>query len=165
MLKDMQPIDAAALRRVCGQFVTGVAVITAGTGPEATGTTVNSFTSVSLDPPLVLFCLHHGSRLNAVLRESGSFGVNLLAGHQENVAWTFAGRATGPDGATFRRCGGDIPILDDAMAYLGCRITDEFPGGDHQIFVGEVVEAGVPHRREPLIFHQGSMRVLDNGPE
>src|SRR5262245_39365806 len=86
------PVEARALRRVCGMFVTGVTVITTGTGGTAWGTTVNSFTSVSLDPPLVLFCIHRESRLMTELRESRKFAVNLLARRHERLAKAFAGK-------------------------------------------------------------------------
>jgi 3-hydroxy-9,10-secoandrosta-1,3,5(10)-triene-9,17-dione monooxygenase reductase component len=82
---------------VCGNFPTGVTVITSGSGQEeACGTTVNSFTSVSLEPPLVLICLHRASRLLPVVQESGGFVVNFLTRHQQSLAWAFAGRAPRP---------------------------------------------------------------------
>jgi 3-hydroxy-9,10-secoandrosta-1,3,5(10)-triene-9,17-dione monooxygenase reductase component len=162
LVHQTEPIDANVLRRVCGLFVTGVAVITTGDGEEATGTTVNSFTSVSLEPPLVLFCLHVKSRLNAVLDATGTFAVNLLTGHQESVAWAFAGRPPAGFEASYQRCSQDVPVLSEAMAYLACRIVDRHPGGDHVIVVGEVLEVGVPRRREPLIFFQGTFSVLED---
>src|SRR5882724_12083585 len=91
---EIQPVESRTLRQVCGLFVTGVTVITVGVDGHATGTTVNSFTSVSLEPPLVLFCLHAQSRLHALLEQSGNFAVNFLAGKQESVARRFAGRHT-----------------------------------------------------------------------
>ena len=156
------PIEAMALRRVCGLFVTGVTVITTGVDGHAAGTTVNSFTSVSLDPPLVLFCLHRQSRLQEVLRSSGSFAVNFLAGRHETVARAFAGRQTAQfSDVAYHRCAVGMPVLTDALAYLACRIVDEFAGGDHTIVLGEVVELSAPSRRqEPLIFFEGMFGAL-----
>lgn len=157
------PIEVKLLRSVCGLFVTGVTVITSGGEGRSIGTTVNSFTSVSLDPPLVLFCLHRESRLRAVVVESGRFVVNFLAGRQERLAWTFAGKdtATLKDVAHHRSAAG-MPILSDALAFLACTLVNEFDGGDHTIFVGEVVELGAPRQNhEPLIFHRGSLSALE----
>lgn len=160
---EVPPIDGRTFRRVCGLFVTGVTVITTGVDGRAAGTTVNSFTSVSLEPPLVLFCLHKRSRLHDVLRSSGGFAVNFLAGRQESLARAFAGRET----ADFRdvahhRSGQGAPILSEALAFLACRTVDEFAGGDHAIILGEVVELGVPRAgREPLIFFEGSFGALE----
>lgn len=160
---EVQPIDGRTFRRVCGLFVTGVTVITTGVDGQAAGATVNSFTSVSLQPPLVLFCLHLRSRLHETLRSAGGFAVNFLAGPQESVARAFAGRET----ADFRdvahhRCGQGVPVLTDALAFLACRTVGEFAGGDHAIILGEVVELGVPRAgREPLIFFEGSFGALE----
>src|SRR5712691_4479741 len=147
------PVESRNLRRVCGLFVTGVTVITTGADARAVGTTVNSFTSVSLDPPLVLFCIHRESRLGVELRESGRFGVNFLARRQERLAKAFAGRRTaGFEHVAHHQSALGVPILSEALAYLACDVVDEFPGGDHTIVVGEVVELGIPQRRqEPLI--------------
>src|ERR1039457_3310908 len=83
---EAQQIDGRLLRNVCGLFVTGVTVITSGVDGRSDGTTVNSFTPVSLDPPLVLFCLHNQSRLRPVVKESGLFVVHFLAGRQQRLA-------------------------------------------------------------------------------
>src|SRR5260370_15913521 len=156
-------ISPGALRRTCGLFVTGVTVITTGTGARAAGATVNSFTSVSLEPPLVLFCLHERSRLHETLAESGAFTVNFLAGWQEGVARAFAGRDT----AVFHHVEHHVstmgvPVLSDVLAFLACRIVDRFVGGDHVIILGEVVELGEPRwHREPLIFFQRRIGALE----
>ncbi|MBC6456915.1 flavin reductase family protein [Actinomadura sp. HBU206391] len=162
-LHQAEPIESKTLRNVCGLFVTGVTVITAGEGARSAGTTVNSFTSVSLDPPLILFCLHKESRLRTVLQETRTFVVNFLAGKQAPLAWTFATRDTAAlQDVTHHRSAEGAPILSDAMAFLACRVANEFEGGDHTIFVGEVVELGVPRQnQEPLIFFRGSLSALE----
>jgi flavin reductase (DIM6/NTAB) family NADH-FMN oxidoreductase RutF len=165
-LDQAQPFDATMLRGVCGLFVTGVTVITSGTGSDTGGTTVNSFTSVSLDPPLVLFCLHKDSRLRDLLNESGAFVVNFLAGQQKRLAWAFAGKSTAKlHGVAHYRSAGGVPILSESLAFLACDLVDEFEGGDHTIFVGEVRELGAPRQnRDPLIFFRGSMGALEDEP-
>ncbi|MFD4659798.1 flavin reductase family protein [Kitasatospora sp. NPDC058444] len=158
-----RPIDPRALRRVCGLFVTGVTVITTAADGRADGTTVNSFTSVSLDPPLVLFCLHRHSRLQELLTASGGFTVNFLSGQQEKLARAFAGRQ--PEGFPDTPCHDGVtglPVLSEALAFLTCTTVAVHAGGDHDIIVGEVVELGIPQQdEEPLIFYAGALGVLD----
>jgi flavin reductase (DIM6/NTAB) family NADH-FMN oxidoreductase RutF len=153
------------LRSVCGLFVTGVTVITSGTAQRSAGTTVNSFTSVSLDPPLVLFCLHRESRLRPVLDESGTFAVNFLTGRQETLARAFAGRKTAViEEVAHRRSAAGVPILSESLAFLACTVVNEFDGGDHAIYLGEVAELGLHRRQEPLIFFRGSLTALEEAP-
>ena len=157
-------IESYALRAICGQFVTGVTVITSGTGETASGTTVNSFTSVSLAPPLVLFCLHRNSRLREVLGRSRMFVVNFLASRQQRIAWAFAkaGSAKLVDEAHHRSQDG-MPILSEALAFLVCRVVNEIDAGDHVIYLGEVIEADAPRRdHDPLVFFRGVMGALQN---
>jgi 3-hydroxy-9,10-secoandrosta-1,3,5(10)-triene-9,17-dione monooxygenase reductase component len=160
--RQAEPVDPKVLRNVCGHFVTGVTVITSEENGLLVGTTVNSFTSVSLDPPLVLFCLHKGSKLRAVVNESRMFAVNFLAGRQQGLAWAFAGRGNGMiEDVVHHRSTAGMPILSESLAFLACRLVSEFDGGDHTIFVGEVVEVGVPREgTDPLIFFRGSLSAL-----
>jgi 3-hydroxy-9,10-secoandrosta-1,3,5(10)-triene-9,17-dione monooxygenase reductase component len=159
------PVEPRILRNVCGLFVTGVTVITSGVAGQAAGTTVNSFTSVSLDPPLVLFCLHRESRLRPAIEESGMFAVNFLTGRQEKLAWAFAGRHTAAFADTaYRRSAAGVPILHESLAFLACTLVNEFDGGDHAIYLGEVAELGVHRRQEPLIFFRGSLSALEEAP-
>lgn len=163
---EVQPVDTRTLRSVCGLFVTGVTVITSGAAGSSVGTTVNSFTSVSLDPPLVLFCLHKDSRLRTVLGETGGFVVNFLAGQQERVAWAFAGKDTAAiQEVAHHRSAEGMPILSEALGFLACRLVNEIDGGDHTIFLGEVIELGIPRGGwEPLIFFRGSLGALEEEP-
>ncbi|SEK86445.1 flavin reductase family protein [Streptacidiphilus jiangxiensis] len=162
---DLSPaVDGRTLRSVCGLFVTGVTVITSGAGDTATGTTVNSFTSVSLDPPLVLFCLHRDSRLRSVVEQSQAFAVNFLSSRQEQLALSFAGAQTADfGGVRHQGSATGVPVLSEALAYLSCRLVNEFDGGDHAIYLGEVVELGLPQRHhDPLIFFRGSLGALED---
>jgi flavin reductase (DIM6/NTAB) family NADH-FMN oxidoreductase RutF len=157
-------VEPRTLRQVCGLFVTGVTVITSGTEDRTAGTTVNSFTSVSLDPPLVLFCIHQQSRLRDELAESGKFAVNFLARRQERLARAFAGKRTASfDEVAHHRGDHGIPILSEALGYVACELVAEYPGGDHAIVVGHVIEVGIPRRRqEPLTFFEGSFGALED---
>jgi 3-hydroxy-9,10-secoandrosta-1,3,5(10)-triene-9,17-dione monooxygenase reductase component len=166
ILHQPEPVEGRLLRNVCGLFVTGVTVITSGEEGHSEGTTVNSFTSVSLDPPLVLFCLHKESRLRAVIDEAGSFVVNFLSGPQEPLARAFAGKDTSAvKDVPHHHSTDGMPVLSEALAFLACRLENEFDGGDHTIFVGRVVELGVPREhQEPLIFFRGSLGALEEEP-
>ncbi|WP_304452797.1 flavin reductase family protein [Nocardiopsis sp. YSL2] len=161
-----ETVDTRTLRQVCGTFATGVTVITSGDRGNSVGVTANSFTSVSLDPPLVLFCLHKESRVRPVLTATGGFVVNFLAHHQEETAWGFAGRESARvDEVPHHRSRDGIPVLSQALAFLSCHLVREYDGGDHAILLGEVVDLGTSGRDEdPLVFYRGQMRVLGDGP-
>lgn len=165
MTAKANPVDPRALRNVCGLFVTGVTVITSGVAGQAAGTTVNSFTSVSLEPPLVLFCLHRQARLRPAIEESGMFAVNFLTWRQEKLAWAFARRPpSSADDITYHRSAAGVPILNESLAFLACTLVNEFDGGDHAIYLGEVTELGVHRHQDPLIFFRGSLSALEGAP-
>ncbi|WP_328881289.1 flavin reductase family protein [Streptomyces sp. NBC_00299] len=157
------PVDGRALRTVCGNFATGVTVITTGGPEDGAATTVNSFTSVSLEPPLVLFCLHRQSRLRPALQRSGGFVVNFLTRSQAGLAWKFAGRESARLAEVpHHRSTSGLPVLTEALAFLECRLADEYDGGDHAILLGEVTALGTStEETDPLVFYKGAMRVLD----
>ncbi|MER6540422.1 flavin reductase family protein [Streptomyces sp. 900105755] len=169
--EETRPVEPLDLRRVCGLFTTGVTVITTGPDGDADGTTVNSFTSVSLEPPLVLFCLHHRSRLHTLLERSGGFTVNFLSGRQQPLARHFAGRRAAAGAGAFEGVPhhfteDGLPVLSEALAHLTCTTVDVHTAGDHDIVIGEVVELGVPeHGLEPLIFFDGSLGPLETGAD
>ncbi|MEV1007476.1 flavin reductase family protein [Streptomyces sp. NPDC049881] len=166
------PVDGKALRDACSAFATGVTVITTGTGAagRTESMTVNSFTSVSLDPPLVLFCLHRHSRLGPVLREAGGFVVNFLTYRQQHLAWAFSGRDSARvEEVPHHRTPEGLPVLTQALGHLVCRVRAEYDGGDHVIVLGEVVELGPPRDasargEDPLIFYRGAMHALPGAP-
>jgi flavin reductase (DIM6/NTAB) family NADH-FMN oxidoreductase RutF len=146
-----------SLRAVLGRFVTGVTVVTAATPDGPVGITANSFTSVSLDPALVLFCIHHGSRVRTGFTGAGSFVVNILAEHQEPLSRKFAGPVEHrSEGVRFHYGRTGAPILADAMAYLDCDLYQQFDAGDHVIVLGQVRDHRVQrlgHR--PLTVYRG----------
>jgi len=150
--EQMKTIEANLFRMVCGQFVTGVAVVTSRTQTGAAlGITINSFTSASLEPPLVMFCLRVQSGLLKVLRDSRVFAVNILAEHQESVSLGIARSALPMDDLEHRTRSTGAPVLADALAYLDCRVVAEHEVGDHVAIVGHVADLGVLRQdRMPL---------------
>ncbi len=156
------------LRRLLGHFATGVTVITTTDREgEACGTTANAFTSVSLDPPLILVCLARGSQTLESIRDRGGFVANILAdGQQEHSNW-FArkGVRLKPAEHDFRRGKLDLPILDGTLAHVECEVERIDEGGDHEIILGRVVSSGHHESApDPLLFFRGGYRSLGLPP-
>jgi len=148
--------DGDLFRRVMGQFATGVTIITASEGDEPAGVAANSFTSVSLDPPLVLFCVARTSSTWPRIERARKFAVNILGEHQEDLCRLFATKGADRFGHTPWHLGvGGSPVLDDCIAYIDCEFWNEYDGGDHIIVVGRVLDLGVPKDGGPLVFYQG----------
>jgi flavin reductase (DIM6/NTAB) family NADH-FMN oxidoreductase RutF len=144
--------DSRSLRQCLGHFATGVAVATYEAADHTPkGLTVNSFTSVSLDPPLILLCLSKRSKAIGLLPKI-PFAVNVLGADQHHLAGHFAGR---PSGAmpVFRRLD-DIPLLERSLAWMTCVPWSNHDAGDHVIVVGRVREFGVT-QQDPLCFYRG----------
>lgn len=140
-LRDAEPsIDGARFREVLGHFATGVTVITAAdSSGRLAGFTANAFSSVSLDPPLILVCVDYRSGSIEVLRRAGRFAVHILAEDQEATARTFA-RKGGDKLDGLRRAAelGGVPVLESFLALLDCELVAEHAAGDHGIFIGRV---------------------------
>src|SRR5258708_12736405 len=139
-------IDAGEFRRPLGHFATGVRVVTTQYQNELHGTTVSSFSSLSLDPPLVLVCLDLKTSIHDLIVASQIFGVNILAEHGETTSRHFARHA--PD--KFSTVPYDlgqlaVPLLRDALATLECRVVAHYAGGDHSIFFGEGFAINTAH--------------------
>lgn len=153
------------LRRVMSRFATGVTVLTAGGGVPQ-GMTANAFTSVSLEPPLVLCCLSLDARLREAVAATGAFGVSLLSADQEDAARYFADRSR-PDGvAQFSAYGWEpgprtgAPLLSGSLGWLECEVERSYPGGDHVILLGRVVTALQGTGSEALLFVHGELRTV-----
>jgi 3-hydroxy-9,10-secoandrosta-1,3,5(10)-triene-9,17-dione monooxygenase reductase component len=152
-------------RAALGSFATGVTIVTTrGAAGEDIGLTANSFNSVSLDPPMVLWSLARKSLSLPAFLHSGYFAVHVLSAEQEKLSMTFATR--GADkfaGLELRRGAGDIPLIPGCSAVFQCRMAFNYEGGDHVIFVGQVEE--FEHfNREPLVFHGGRYAVAVEKP-
>ena len=149
--------DAARFRQVLGHFPTGVTVVTAASqdGPPS-GMAVGSFTSVSLDPPLVAFLPAKTSTSWPRIRDAGSFCVNILAEDQEHICRVFAGKADDKfEGLGWHRGHNVAPILSDVLAWIACDIDAVHEAGDHYIVVGLVRELEIVHEGRPLVFFRG----------
>lgn len=149
--------DVAHLRQVMGHFATGVTIITAMNGTNPVGFTAQSFQSLSLDPPLVLFSQSKTSSTWPRIKEAGQFCVNILAADQEAMCRAFA--ASGAD--KFRGVGWTpgprtgAPLLAGALAWIEGQIIAEHDGGDHVVVVGRVLDLRVEHEGSPLLFYRG----------
>ena len=164
--------DRRGLRDVLGRFATGVTVLTAGRAVPS-GMTANSFTSVSLDPPLVLVCVGRTASMHREILDGGSFGVCVLAAGQLEAARHFADRARPRGERGFelvdwrpgRHTG--VPIVSGALAWIECRLAAVYDGGDHSIFLGAALEVGRAAAGDPLVFFGGGFRALaaEPGPE
>jgi 3-hydroxy-9,10-secoandrosta-1,3,5(10)-triene-9,17-dione monooxygenase reductase component len=154
--------DTRLLRQALGSFATGVTIVTTrDRAGNDVGLTVNSFNSVSLEPALVLWSLAHSSQnLLAAFNESGYFAVHILAAEQEALSNLFASR--GADkfaGLTLTRGAGGVPLLEGCAARFECRTAQRIAGGDHEIYIGEVL-AFENCQRPPLLFHGGQYAAL-----
>ncbi len=157
-MTEHDPNDARRLRDAFGAFATGVTVVTACSGTERVGLTANSLTSVSLDPPLLLFCPARSASALPTLRATGRFAVNVLASDQTPVAERFARK--GVDrfaGATWHELGG-LPVLDGALASFACRLEAEHDGGDHVVIIGRVEAMRASGGEDPLLYFRGAYR-------
>ena len=148
--------DAATYRTVLGHFATGVVLVTALDGDEPVGMACNSFTSVSLEPPLVLFCVAKSSSTWPRMQGSGKWAANFLDEDGEELCRLFAQK--GADrfahiSYTPGRTGS--PVVEDALAYVDCETIAQHDAGDHLIIVGAVIELGYQHEGKPLLFYRG----------
>lgn len=154
--------DPRTLRDALGCFATGVTVVTCLTeaGMPA-GLTVNSFTSVSLDPPLLLVCLAKAAASAAPLVAASSFAVNVLQTGQQPASIRFSTRDEDRFGTTPWACGeGGAPILADSLSVFECERYAAYDGGDHHILVGQVVKASFDASLDPLLYFRGRYRRL-----
>ena len=154
-------IDPRILRQTVGRFVTGVTVVSMEVDGEIRAMTANSFTSLSLDPPLVLFCLGKQTRAGQLIREVEGFSVNILRYDQQDLSSYFAGAWNGaPPPFSFVAWEGG-PRLDGCTASLGCAVHAIHDGGDHFIVVGRVTAAyRAPDAPAPLVYFGGRYVTL-----
>jgi len=155
-------IEAAHFRRVLGHYATGVTLITALHEGKPYGLAANSFTSVSLDPPLVSFCAAHTSSTWPHIKAAGHFCVNLLAEDQEELCRLFA--VSGADKFAeigYKKAATGAPVIDDVLGFLDCTIEAEHEAGDHVIVVGRVHDLDVAHEGHPLLFFRGGYGRFD----
>jgi flavin reductase (DIM6/NTAB) family NADH-FMN oxidoreductase RutF len=146
-------IGQTEFRQALGHFASGVTVITTQHQGQLHGTTVSSFCSLSLRPPLILVSIDLSATIHDLIVESEIFTVNILAEHAESLSQHFAKRIPDKFSTVPYRLGQlGAPILEDALASLECHLVSRYPGGDHSIFIGEVVSASTHSHRQPLLY-------------
>lgn len=158
---EQEGFSSTDFRSALGVFATGVTVITSRGEEHVYGMTANAFSSLSLDPPLVLVCVISGTTGAETIEKNGSFAVNILAADQEQISRYFSWRDRPrgaeafdeiPHGESATGC----PIIEGSAGYLDCRLHAAHEAGDHVIYVGEVLALGYDSDVEPLVFHGGA---------
>ena len=152
----MRTVEPERFRAVMGHFATGVAVVTVDAPGGPQGMTANAVASLSLDPVLVLVCFDNAARTLPEVERAGRFGVNVLAAGQEHLARRFASKDAAKFAEVAHSVHDGIPVLDGALAWVGCTLERFVPGGDHTIGIGAVHAAELgPPGTEPLIWFRG----------
>ncbi|GMG86299.1 flavin reductase family protein [Biformimicrobium ophioploci] len=155
-VEQQHTIEPLQLRQVFGQFATGVTIVTtSGEDGSAVGMTVSSFNTVSLEPPLILWCIDKKTGCFDAFNRCQDFAIHVLAQSQQDLSALFASRGQDKfEQVAFQRNAAGVPLLEDYCARIQCRISARHDGGDHVIIVGEVTEMHTQNR-EPLVFHRG----------
>lgn len=154
-------LSSEEFRRACARFATGVAIASVMDSQGIPhGLTVNSFTSVSLDPPLILICLGHEVTSIDIFRMASHFAINILAEDQREISTRFARKGHDRfDGLEWRRGESGAPLLAGVLAEMECALHRRIPAGDHDILIGEMLRGRV-HRGEPLVYYASRYRHL-----
>ena len=151
------PVAPELFRNTLSKFCTGVTIVTAKNQDGVHGLTVNAFSSVSLDPPLILVCIQKNGLAHSFLCDCEAFVVNILSTEQKELSDRFANPRLDSD-ARFRDSAFEvsekgIPILTGNLGHLECRVVDQIEGGDHTIFIGQVENADFSDGKQPLLFY------------
>jgi flavin reductase (DIM6/NTAB) family NADH-FMN oxidoreductase RutF len=168
-MEPLAPVTTVEFRQVAGHFPSGVVVVSSAepdTG-HLHGVTVSAFSSLSLDPPLVLVCLTRASQSHDFLSTREHFAINILARRQASIAERFAGRAplvgAAFEGVPFRAGIGGAPLIRGAVGWLECSRVATYPGGDHSIVVGETLRVTLGDDDDPLVVFTGGYTRLEWG--
>jgi flavin reductase (DIM6/NTAB) family NADH-FMN oxidoreductase RutF len=158
-------IEKDFFRQVMGRFATGVTVVTTRHQGKLGGLTVNAFCSVSLNPPLVLICIDLASQSLSLIRESKVFAVNMLTDQQEYLSQCFATHSEARYAhfchASYHSVSTGAPVIDDVLAFIDAHVIAEYPGGDHAIFLGQVVAMGIA---DHVVFADETNRAISMLP-
>jgi flavin reductase (DIM6/NTAB) family NADH-FMN oxidoreductase RutF len=155
------PIDDASFKAAMSHFASGVTIVTTEHEGQQYGMTVASFASLSLHPPLVLVCVEKSVKTHDAISSAGTFGVSILDRQQAEVSGRFASKIDDKfAGVDVVRGELGVPFIRGAICSLACKVTAQFPGGDHSIFVGEVVDAQTTSTGAPLVYYRSSYRDL-----
>lgn len=161
MSSELRGVSPDDFRRACGRFATGVAVATA-LDPEGVphGLTISSFTSVSLDPPLVLICLGHEVSVLAAFRAAAHFGINVLADDQRPLSDRFARKGCDRFGGLEWSPGlTGVPLIPGVVAAIECAVEQRISSGDHDIFIGRILHAAI-HEGRPLLHYASRYHAI-----
>jgi len=153
------------MRDLMARFATGVSVVAARHGPLLAGMTANAIASISVDPPLMMASIGRKAETHGGIVGSHAFAISILAADQQALAECFArpttaSKLTGFCGAAWHEAETGSPILEGAIAYFDCRLLERHDGGDHTIFIGEIVAAGYREDAEPLLWYASAYRRL-----
>jgi flavin reductase (DIM6/NTAB) family NADH-FMN oxidoreductase RutF len=164
MYHQVMTVDTNELRRAMRRWATGVSIVSTHLEGVDHGMTVNSLTSISLDPPLVLVSLEQGTRTHGMVKQSGFFGVSILSQKHQEISDRFAGRETEYDdrylGLETTTMITDAPLLVDSLSNLDCRVVSTYEAGTHTIFIGKVLAAQINGVADPLIYYNRGYREL-----
>jgi flavin reductase (DIM6/NTAB) family NADH-FMN oxidoreductase RutF len=154
-------VDQATFRYVLGHFASGVTVVTFQHAGKLYGLTVSSFCSLSLEPPLILVCIGQDIQSHDLLKQTESFAVNILAEDGEWLSRHFASRIDNKfEAVPYHFSHTNAPLLDTALASMECQMYASYPGGDHTIFVGQVVASNVRNDVGPLLYYRSGYHCL-----
>lgn len=161
----MQDEERLQLRSMMGRFATGVTVVGARHGPLLAGMTANAIATISIDPPLMMASIARKAETHVAIVGSHAFAVSVLSHEQRDLAECFAQPTTADKlkrfcDAPWHEAETGSPILEGALAYFDCRLTARHDGGDHEIFIGEIVAAGYREDAEPLLWYASGYREL-----
>ena len=161
----MQEAERTRLRTLMGHFATGVTVVAARHGPFLAGMTANAIATISIDPPILMASIAVKSETHGAIIGSHAFSVSVLADDQEALAECFAQPTTATKlkrfcDAAWHEAETGSPILEGSLAYFDCRLTERHAGGDHTIFLGEIVAAGYREDAAPLLWYGSTYRRL-----
>ena len=163
-MKQNVTLDPEQLRQAMRAWSSGVTVVTASHAGEGHGMTVNSLTSVSLEPPLIIISLQGGSRTQELISRAEAFAVTILAADQQEISDRFAGRVSDAEdrlaGLEIETLVTGAPLLKGGLAYLDCRVVQTIPAGANSLFLAEVVAARSSGVDSPLIYHNRTYHKL-----
>ena len=162
----MDEREGRRMRDLMARFATGVSVVAARHGPLLAGMTANAIASISIDPPLMLASIGRRAETHGAIIGSHAFAISILAADQQELAECFARpttaeKLTGFCGASWEEAETGSPVLDGALAFFDCRLVDRHVGGDHTMFVGEIVAAGFREDAEPLLWYASGYHRLE----
>lgn len=155
------PVNSDSFKQALGRFASGVTIVTAADGDRLSGLTVSAFSSVSLDPPLVLICINKQSSAVDTLRSGQVFAVNFLSDEQVALSNHFASRTTDKfSDSTYHLGSLGAPILEGCLAHLECSLVQEIDAGDHYVYIGQVESSDLDDTKRPLLYYHGRYETL-----